>query len=65
MRYHPLVAMIFDLLPLLVSRMFGAEHPPPVVQLFEVATIAAQSENALVLEASSLLAGRRVQTGGG
>ena len=54
-RDHPLITMIFDLLSLLVSRMFVAEHPPPIVQLLKVALIASQFEYALVFEASRLL----------
>ena len=62
-RDHPLVAMVLDLLSLLVSRMFGAEHPPPVVQLLEVALIASQLQNTLVLEGARLLLTDQRRTG--
>ena len=64
-RDHPLVSMILDLLSLLVSRVFGAEHPPSIVQLLKVALIASQLQDALVLEASRLLLAAQSWPGAG
>lgn len=53
-RYNPLQAVVLHLGALLVAGMFGAEYPPPVVLLLEVAGVAAQLQHVLVAKGSNL-----------
>lgn len=46
----PLDSGVFDQLPLFVSSERITQNPPPVVYLFEVAVLASQLQDVLILE---------------